>query len=157
MFEHDGYVEELQVDRGEAVWRAELSDGTVATMDDGRPGCEPRSAWLRLAAHCEDRGLSVVKLWLEFRSNAARDILPERADGYFFSKCVLGMFNAADTLSFYLVGSLHQGKLVVQRWKVPELLLLDVEERDAGYSGPCLIRSRHADRGATNPVGGPPG
>lgn len=148
----DDFTAELQSDRRQALWQARLSDGTVATMDDGRPGASPHSAWVRLGEHCRASGLAVESLWLKFRSNAARRIVPDGADGYFFCKSALGMLNSKDTFSFFLVGYLRDSKLVVQRWQVPELILVDVEERDPDYSGHCLIRRPLAESPPPSPA-----
>jgi hypothetical protein len=44
----DEYVTELQHDRATAIWLVKLDDGSVIAMDDGRPGENPSSAWIRL-------------------------------------------------------------------------------------------------------------
>jgi hypothetical protein len=139
----DDYTRELETDRGQALWRAELSDGRVVVMDDGRPGCDPPSAWLRLADEVRRTGVRVVRLWPQFRDNAQRDCLPANADGYFFAKAVLGMWGLSDTLQFMLLGHLTENAIVVQRWSVPELILVDVERRDPEAAGDCLIRNPH--------------
>lgn len=135
----DDYTAELQTDRGQALWQAELSSGEVVTMDDQRPGVDEPSAWVRLGHYCRRNGLHVRRLWLKFRSNVARDILPADADGYFFCKSVVGMMNSTETYHFYLVGCLRDGELVVQRWQVPELVRIEQERRAVDYDSPCLI------------------
>jgi len=135
----DDYTDELQTDRGQAVWQAELSSGEVVTMDDGRPGVDEPSAWVRLGHYCRRNGLRIRRLWLKFRSNVARDILPADADGYFFCKSALGMLNSADTYHFYLVGFIRDGSLTVQRWQVPELVLIESESRPIDPASPCLV------------------
>lgn len=141
----DDYTMELETDRKTALWRAELSDGSVVCMDDHRPGVQPHSAWVRLAEHVGRTGLRIRRLWLQFRSNHKRDILPADADGYFFCKSALGSWGNPETFSFYLVGYLQSEKLVVQRWSVPDLNLVDAEERDPARAGDCLIRNPRND------------
>jgi hypothetical protein len=140
-FAIDDYIKEMQTDRRQAIWVANLSDGTSCFMDDGRPGVQPYSAWVRLKAHLEKTGLSIDNLRLQFRSNIKSDILPAKASAYFFCKSALGHLNSADTLEFFLVGVLQDGKLRVQRWNVPELILVDVQERDVEKAGECLIKN----------------
>jgi hypothetical protein len=124
----------------EARWLVQLSDDRVVIQDDYRPGVNPPQTWLRLAAHLEKNpGLTIRRMWLQFRSNNIKNILTEDADAYFFANSVLGIFSAKKTLSFMLVGCLHNNKLMVQRWKVPELLFMDIEERDPAQAGECLI------------------
>lgn len=137
----DDYTRELETDRRQALWRAELSDGRVVCMDDDRPGTHPASAWVRLAAEVEATGARIVRLWPQFRSNAQRDALPANADGYFFCKSAMGVWGMPDTLHFMLLGHLTGGTLVVQKWSVPELILVEVEPRDPAAAGPCLIRN----------------
>lgn len=137
-FEEDDYVRELQDSKRKAPWRAELSDGRVAVMDDGRPGVRPHSAWLRLADFLKGTGLRVRRLWLGFRSNQHRGILPLDADGYYFRYQAV-RYIGEEQMDFVLLGALNSGNLVVQRWQVPEMVLVDVEARDPAGAGPSLI------------------
>ncbi len=139
-FADDDYIRELQDDRGMAVWRARLSNGQGVVMDDGRPGVEPVSAWLRLADHCCQTGAHLTKLWLSFRTNVHQDILPENADGYFFCKSALGQRGSRQTHMFYLVGALTNGVLTVQKWRVPSLTHVANDVRDPHAAPECLIR-----------------
>jgi hypothetical protein len=140
-FDTDDFVRECELDKGMALWRAELSDGSVVIQDDGRPGVAPQSAWLRLADYLFATKLRITKLWLGFRDNQQRDILTANAEGYFFCKSAIGMWGSEETLHFAMLGVLHSGKLRVQRWAVPELTLLEVLERDPISAGRCLIRN----------------
>src|SRR6185312_6740312 len=108
---------------GQALWVARLSNGHEVTQDDGRPGVSPHSAWERLAAHIKQERLSIEKLWLVFRSNVRRDILPEQSEGYFFCKAALGNITWKHTQQFYLLGSLKGNEVSLQRWSVPDLTL----------------------------------
>jgi hypothetical protein len=151
----DDYTRSLETDRRQALWRAELSDGRVVVMDDGRPGVSPDSAWLRLAEEVRRTGVRIRRLWPQFRSNAQHDALPADADGYFFCKSAVGIWGLADTLQFMLVGSLQGTNLVIQKWSVPELILVEVETRDPKLAGDCLIRNPHAaaHQGLGRPAG----
>ncbi len=137
----DDYVRELQ-DRGTALWLASLSDGTTAFMDDGRPGLGEHSAWVRLATHVREGGLRLRGLSLRFRGHREAGILPDDADGYYFCKSALGTFGQDVTMGFYLVGALRGRRMEVQRWSVPELILVEREERDPARAGKCLIPCR---------------
>lgn len=126
----DDYVEELQ-ERRQALWIAKLTDGTSVWMDDGRPGVNPASAWLRLGQYLKETGLQVVDLDLKFRSNRVSNIFRAASAAHFFCKQSVGLLhNPGQTECFYLLGLLIKDKVVVQRWKVPELILMDVAERD---------------------------
>jgi hypothetical protein len=135
----DDYVRELQDDRKTVVWRARLSDGTEAVMDDGRPGEDPPSAWLRLRERVGNTGVRITGLSLQFRSHQQESILPANADGYFFRKSALGFLTGTETIESYLVGHLTDGRLFVQRWRVPELVLVEETERDPAEAGESLI------------------
>jgi hypothetical protein len=137
----DDFTQEQSLRHRQAEWRAQLSDGTVVIMDDNRPGVQPASAWLRLARHVQEHNLAICRLWLQFRTHVEQDILPANAEGYYFCKSALGFLTLKDTLHFFLVGYLTNGKIMVQKWCVPELLLLSVETRDPELAGPCLIRN----------------
>ena len=139
----DEFIRELQEDRGQALWKAKLSDGSVVIMDDHRPGVQPHSAWTRLYQHCEANDVHITKFWIQFRDNVFADILPENADGYFFSKSCLAVMSEIDTINLFVMGALHEGRLVVQKWHVPDLTKIDEEERDPNYSGPCLIKKKN--------------
>jgi hypothetical protein len=144
----DEFVSELQDASALAIWQCELSDGSVVSMDDGRPGIEPRSAWLRLAAYLKSSGLKIVGMWLKFRTNCDKNILPRNADGYFFSKNVIDALGRSDDEGgrqaspfFYIVGALVNGKIEVQRYSIPSLTLIDTEIRDPETARESLIRN----------------
>lgn len=140
--QEDDYVRSLQEDRATPVWEAWFSlagDPRLhrALMDDDRPGVQPRSAWLRLAAHLRDRGGRLEGLSVKFRSNRVEPF-PRHQLGYFFCKSVARTDAMSASLSFYLLGVLTPSGLVVQRWKIPELILIDQGPRPLTDT-PCLI------------------
>jgi hypothetical protein len=137
-FCEDEWLRDCQ-DAGRPLWVASLSDGREFWADDGRPGAEPHSAWLRLKALVEREELRVVGLRLKFRS-VQKSPLPAYADGYFFSKGLVAAMGGAQT-HFFLVGALVDGALRVQKWQVPEMILFEEEERDARLAGDSLIRN----------------
>lgn len=136
-FRCDEYVTELQEDRQTPVWVATLENGATVWMDDHRPGVEPHSAWMRLGEYVRVTRIRITGLQLRFRSNTVT--FPAECDGYFFSKSVVGILNQETTLSFYLVGHCKYGKLMVQRYKIPELILVDESERPILLNDPSLI------------------
>lgn len=136
----DDFTRADQIDRGQAQWLVRLSNGLTVIQDDGRPGVSPHSAWLRLKCYCEREGTAIREMWLRFRSREERSV-PADADGYFFSRQAVRTTNHTDTLQFYLLGYLQTGILMVQRWKVPELFMVEEQRRDLGRVGPCLIRN----------------
>lgn len=141
-FQEDDFTRELQDDRATALWKVKLSDGSIATMDDGRPGEAQPSAWIRLGEYIRERKLRIVKLWLKFRDNVDENMLPENAEGYFFSKNAIGdVMGGSNTLMFYIVGAVVGGKLTVMRYSSPSLILVDVEEREMEKLGETLIRN----------------
>lgn len=136
----DDFTRFLEDDRRTALWRARLSDGRVIVQDDGRPGMEPASAWLRLKSHLQEHsGLSLLSLWIQFRSHHKKNILPENASGYFFCKSEIGFWGSGSSQSFYLLGALQNGVLTVQKWSVPELILVETKVREIDSAGDCLI------------------
>ncbi len=136
----DDFILSRQMDHAQAQWLARLASGPTVIQDDGRPGIEPHSAWLRLGKHCQETGDRIVEFWLRFRTHTVRDIMPLNADGYFFAKqAARSLHVRTDTLEFLLVGYLQNETLRVQRWKVPELFMLDEQKRDWRKAGPCLI------------------
>ncbi len=111
-------------------------------QDDGRPGFEERSAWVRLRTYLEHTGLRIVAMWLQFRSNSVTP-LPDNASGYFFSKSVMGMLTSTEQFYFYLVGYINSdGAVVIYKYCTPELMLIEVEERGKEASTKCLIENR---------------
>ena len=136
----DDYTQEKWL--SEARWIAVLSTGEQVLQDDDRPGVEPKSAWLRLGEHVKKTGSKIVELSIRFRDEPAVTF-PSNAEGYFFRKS-MGAFLFSDTsYGFYVVGVLQEGTLLVQKWKVPEMVLVEEEIRDPADDdkvGPSLIR-----------------
>ncbi len=123
-----------------ARWEATLASGATVYQDDDRPGRSPASAWLRLARHAGRTGDRVVGLRLAFRGEPPV-VLPEFADGYFFRNGLGAFLDSDITFGFFLTGVLHEGRVMVQRWKVPEMALAGEEASfDAESVGESLIR-----------------
>lgn len=138
----DDHVRMLQYDRAQTVWVAELSSGLKVYQDDHRPGLSQHSAWVRLADHLAREGDRIIRLGLKFRSHKLFDILPVHADGYYFCRSTIGVFGLGTPLHFYMLGALTHGKVMIKRFKVPELTHIETVERLPGeVAAACLIQS----------------
>jgi hypothetical protein len=135
-------------------WIAHLSNGERIYKDDGRPGVEPPQAWLRLAEYCRQNHLFVVNLTLQFRSHHEAP-LPANADGYYFTHRA-EVVQGFPTVESYVIGYLNEGRLLVQQWRVPELVLVGQEYRDADRAGPSLIRRYNERWRIVEPEGSQP-
>lgn len=123
-------------------WVVLLSNGEQVIQDDGRPGPLRESAWIRLGKYVQERGLKIQQMSISFR-NEPPIRLPDQAEGYFFRTSVGGLLTSELTFEFYLVGYLRNEKVMVQRFKVPELILVQNEVRnpsDEETVGSSLIR-----------------
>lgn len=119
------------------MWTCELTDGTIVYQDDDRPGTQPESAWLRLKSYCENNGLGIEFMRIQFRSHI-KDV-GRGADAFFFCKSVLGGMMMVNNVHFYIVGTIENGHLVTNKWQVPSLLLHETEERCIEDYHNCLI------------------
>ena len=120
------------------VWTVTLSNGEKIFQDDGRPGVEESSAWIRLGRYCRNNSLSIVKMILSFRSNEI--LVGENARGYYFCKGLSALLFSNESNDLYMAGTLNdEGSLIVNRWKVPELFSEGSESRNPAVAGDCLI------------------
>lgn len=136
----DDYVQWLQLDKGQAIWIAELTNGETVYQDDYRPDASHHSAWVRLASYLEQERTSIRTMHLKFRSNRMDRVVPENAEGYYFSKTSIGVFGLDDKIELVSLGSLHSHTVMLQRWNVPTLTLIDRRVFEA-FDTPCLIRN----------------
>ncbi len=151
-FAEDDFTRSLEDDHRTALWQARLSDGSVVTMDDGRPGIEPPSAWIRLRDYLLETKLSIVGLWLKFRSNRDENILPANAQGYFFTKSIMSSLDPGSLpVFFYMVGYLVGDTLTVERWDMPALILVEREIRSLDGVEEQLIRNPPCEIGLKTP------
>jgi hypothetical protein len=123
---------------GETRWIVVLSNGLSVYQDDDRPDIHPPSAWERLHNYCKETGNYPVNMRIQFRSHT--ESLPENAEGYYFVKSVLGEFGSNRTWHFFVTGVLENGIIKVNKWKVPELIPTEYEEREVKLDDVCLIR-----------------
>lgn len=120
-------------------WVVQLNNGEMIYEDDGRPGIEPTSAWVRLKAYCTANGLHITSMWLQFRSN--RVSIGEDAPGYFFSKMAFGVWGEAESYQGYIAGVYDGvGNVTIQRYRVPGLELMgEPETREISADAPTII------------------
>lgn len=123
-FQIDSFIE----DADQTIWMADLSDGRTAYRDDGRPGYI-YSSWDRLREYCLENNLYVKGMTLKFRSHL--EMIPQ-SEAYFVRNSILGSFGKKKTVNrhYFLVGTLQKEVLLVQKWQVPELLLISTKERE---------------------------
>lgn len=133
--QHDNYIVEYQ--ENNPSWTVTLESGLTVFQDDLRPGVEPHSAWERLYNYCHLNNDYVKSMTIRFRSNVHH--ISDNADGYYFSKGARGLLCSTRTINLFFVGTLNQGILRVQCWKVPEMLPEAIEERNIEKAGLCLI------------------
>lgn len=137
-FSYDDYVQDFQ-DAGNAIWVTELSDGRSVYMDDYRPGVEPHSAWMRLRRYLKDNPLKIDTIYLRFRSNIIREVVPYRADGYFFSRKLLGEWGSPDPVKMLVLGYLQGDTVFTTDWTSPSLQNAGHSSRPVDLSSECLI------------------
>ena len=126
----DDFVPELR-------WIVELSNGLTVYQDDGRPGLEPASAWIRLKSYLQEYSLvKIEKFRIEFRSHI--EYLPDRQEGYYFSLGV-GATWGGSTDRHFNTGILVGDEIRIITWKVPELIVFSTETRKKEQGGQCLI------------------
>lgn len=126
--EIDDFIRDTDTTR----WIVQLCNGDTVYQDDERPGFD-LTAWERLVNHCKHSGLYIVGMKLQFRSHI--EVIEPNADGYFFRKSILGSLGKPGDkrppdVHYYLVGVLKDDILTVSKWRVPELIVEGVEERD---------------------------
>jgi hypothetical protein len=120
------------------IWTVIFNNGETVYRDDGREGLETNSAWIRLYDYCKENSLYITNMTIGFRDNVYS--LRANQDGYYFALGALGMFGYDKTLQLFFVGTLQNGHLSVQSWKVPEMLDRDWDDRDPEKAGVCLIK-----------------
>lgn len=118
-----------------ARWFAKLSNEQIWTQDDDNE----LSCWTTLKNHVESNNLQVCGFWLANELRIANP-LPVDAQGYFFSKKVTKLMGDEDEWHSYLIGVVKNGLILVQEWKVPELILVNKETRHLiSTSKNCII------------------
>lgn len=144
----DDYISSLMDQKLQPVWHARLSNGLTIIQDDGRPGMDISSAWIRLGNYCREQQVKIEKLWVKFRSNVV-DELPEFADGYFFSKGVIKTMDSEHCLYSYLIGHQIGNKVYVNRYSTPALILIQQSCRESDGIQEALIRNNECQSSIT--------
>jgi hypothetical protein len=136
-----GHVDEWLFNymEGNTIWIVTLSNGDTIYCDDTRPGIEPVSSWVRLRNYLNETKLRIVNMYIRFRSNTVG--IEPNCDGYFFCRCARGWYGDSKTLEYFLIGTLKNDILTVEKWLVPELIFEEREVRDVNTAGECLIRN----------------
>ena len=116
------------------------SKEVLIASDDDREGDFHPSAWIRLKQYCKETGLYIKSMKIAFRSHEVD--VGEEADGFYFCKGASAFMTSNITNELYIIGTLNDGVLRVEKWKVPELIKEGTELRNASIAGDCLI-SRH--------------
>ena len=121
-------------------WIVTLSNGETIYQDDGRPNVQPSSAWSRLKIYCKENDLHIVNIKLRNRSNVV-DVGSDY-DGYFFCKSAGALMFGDLTMHSFVIGTLTGEKLSARKWRLPELIAEEVEERDPYELPECIIAKR---------------
>ena len=122
------------------LWIATLSNGETIYQDDGRPNIKPHSAWVRLKRYCEINDLHITNIKLRNRSHV--EDVGSDYDGYFFCKSAGALMFGDLTLHNFIVGTLTGEKLSVKKWRLPELIAEEIEERDPYELPECIIAKK---------------
>ena len=110
------------------MWIAKLSNGETIYQDDGRPEVEPASAWLRLKDYCDQEKIHVKSLLLKNKSNQIVAVEDDDNDGIFLTKAAGAFLFGDETLQFFNVGVIKDGKAYLTKWKMPDMTK-DVQEQ----------------------------
>jgi len=114
-------------------WVVELSNGETVWQDDGRPGLDEDSAWVRLKNYCENNGYTIKSMRLQFRNNKPEQVY-SGGESYFFSKLIRASFGTSKNdqvlnTHYYLVGMQKDGAVYIDKWLVPALVVQDTYVR----------------------------
>lgn len=135
-----------------ARWVAVLSNGEEYHQDDGRPNAVG-NAWNRLVDHCRNNHLHLVDIYLKFRSHVERKAEYRNADGYWFRFGITASVKAnkkgKNSYNSILIGIMRDGKMHVDNWRVPELLLVESDTREIPKNDETIIwkEQRYPRRG----------
>lgn len=110
------------------MWIALLSNGEKVYQDDGRPNLEDYSAWIRLRSYLKETKLKITSLYFRFRSNIVY-LLPENAEGYYFSNGVIGQLSSDFSINLFVCGEINGNIARIRNIKIPELLVMSEEDR----------------------------
>lgn len=121
-------LDDFVLEKDVAYWTAELNNGLIVYQDDGRPGYEEQSAWLRLKKYCETHNLFVRKMRITFRSHT--ELCGESDTGFFFSLGIFANCLVQRQQQRFICGPIKDGAIHITIWAVPEILSVETEIRD---------------------------
>ena len=99
----------------EAIWiKIQLTNGEEFYYDEFE-------GWKTVKKKCEDEGLFVKELQLQFRSHKI-EIDLEDAEGVYLIRSIMGQMGS-ENKQFYTTGILKDGIVYKQMWLVPELIV----------------------------------
>ena len=101
------------------IWVAELSDGAIVYQDDGRPGLDQPSAWLRMKDYVDENNLYIENLSIKFRSHVEKI---RSGEFYHFSKAIACMVGESYE-DYFIFSSLNSGKLTRVWYMIPHILV----------------------------------
>ena len=110
------------------MWIALLSNGEKVYQDDGRLNLADYSAWIRLSSYLKETKLKITSLYFRFRSNIVY-LLPENADGYYFSNGVIGQLSSDFSINLFVCGEIKGNIARIRNIKIPELIVISEEDR----------------------------
>lgn len=125
------FTEDQILNEDKAYWKVILSDDSVYLEHDI---LSKQIAWLELKQHCETNKVFVKDMYIRFRCHLEHVYSIGESDGVFFRKMSLGSFGERRTAQFYLIGSVSNGTIFVDHWRVPEILLEDHDTRPVNDS-----------------------
>jgi hypothetical protein len=125
-------------------WVVQLDNGETIYQDDGRPGMDPPSAWIRLGNYVRNNGFKIVGLLFQFRSHNVH--IEPNAEGYYFAKGAIGYAGAPETFQQFVAGFLKEGIIYKTWFQVPELIVSQTGEQLAETAGLSLIRNDYAEK-----------
>lgn len=114
------------------LWIATLNNGETAYQDD-REG----SGWLKLKSYCQANGLYIVNFRITFRN--CHHHLSSGESGYYFINSAGILYGTNKTFLYYVVGVVREGKIHIERIKIPELMVEETEIRPIIGNEECLI------------------
>lgn len=127
-FVEDDYLRELYFEKPRLVIK--LNTGETIYDDDERPGRDPASFWIRLKDFLDKREfVKIDEILLQFRSNVISP-LPKKSKGYFFRKGLLANISGEGRWNFWCLGYVDSNKLIISKYYIPSLTLMESEERD---------------------------
>lgn len=130
-------LDDFILDKDEPYWIVELNNGDKIYQDDNRPGFS-LSAWDRLYDYCKNNNLYIKNIWIKFRSNIVS--MPSDKDGYWFKKGLLAGFRKDNgrrfkDVNFFIFGYIENNIMKVIKWRIPELIDWEYEDREIPRSG----------------------